>query len=49
MLDWILVYLVVFFFVWLFQHMITFFDTPEKKEADITAKEVPDHTQRQKL
>ena len=41
MLDWILVYIVVFFFVWVFQRMITFFDPPEKKEAKIVKKEIP--------
>lgn len=41
MWDWLLVYLVVFFFVFLFQKMISFFDPKaekvdqrEKKEAD---------------
>ena len=33
-LDWILAYLVVFFFVWLFQRMITFYDLREMIEAD---------------
>ena len=28
MWDWMLVYLVVFFFVFIFQRMITFFDPP---------------------
>ncbi len=35
MLDWLVVYLVVFFFVFLFQAMISFFDGPkEKKEGN---------------
>ena len=41
MLDWILVYLVVFFFVFLFQRMVTFFDPPavkKKKNLTIPAK-----------
>jgi len=30
MWDWILVYVVVFFFVFIFQRMVTFFDPPAK-------------------
>ncbi len=36
MLDWILVYLVVFFFVFLFQRMITFFDVPKPEKEKKT-------------
>lgn len=33
MLDWILVYVVVFFFVFIFQQMVSFFDPkPENSE-----------------
>jgi phosphotransferase system glucose/maltose/N-acetylglucosamine-specific IIC component len=34
MLDWILVYLVVFFFVFLFQYMVNFFDVPDPEKED---------------
>ncbi len=30
MFDWILVYIVVFFFVFIFQSMVNFFDPPAK-------------------
>lgn len=33
MWDWILVYMVVFFFVFLFQYMVTFFDPPKKENT----------------
>lgn len=35
MWDWILVYLVVFFFVFLFQYLATFFDKEEETETAI--------------
>ena len=39
MWDWILVYLVVFFFVFLFQHMVTFWDPPKKQDTKKQPKE----------
>lgn len=36
MLDWILVYVVVFFFVFLFQYMVNFFDVSDPEKATKT-------------
>ena len=33
MWDWLLVYLVVFFFVFIFQKMVTFFDPPDPEKV----------------
>ncbi len=43
MWDWLLVYLVVFFFVFLFQRMITFFD-PKENKSDKPRKEEEDNS-----
>ena len=43
MWDWLLVYLVVFFFVFLFQKMISFFD-PKEEQIDQQRKEEADNS-----
>jgi len=48
MFDWILVYIVVFFFVGLFQFMVNFFEPPDKKVSKTSEKKLFENEDKKK-